>query len=430
LTRHQTSWVPVPEGSGFTVHNLPYGVFTPPGSEQARVGVAIGEHVLDIAALWAGTPLGADLAGGSLNRFLRRGPAEWAYVRREVTRVLTTDERRAHAERNLWRIGEVSLRLPFEVADYVDFYACEAHATNAGRIFRPTGDVLLPNWRSLPVGYHGRAGTVVVSGTEVRRPNGQYPAESEAGEAAGTGKAAEQVAGTGKAAGAGEVAFGPTRRLDFEAEVGFVVGAPSEPGTSVPISAFPQHVFGAVLVNDWSARDIQSWEYRPLGPFLGKSFATSVSAWVVPLAALQQARVATPPQGPPPLPYLAEKEPWGLDLDLTVRLNGHPISRPRFREMYWSPAQMLAHLTVNGASLRPGDLYASGTVSGWDRDQRGCLLELTWNGRDPLTLPDGTQRAYLSDGDTVTISATAPGPNGTRIAFGEVTGSVLPAAPC
>lgn len=396
------SWVPVPEGSGFTLDNLPYGVFTPLRGGRPvggpRVGVAIGEHVLDLAAMWAGTPLGADLATGSLNRFLRRGPGEWAYVRAEVRRMLGTDERRRFCERNLHRIDEVTLRLPIEVADYVDFYASEAHATNLGRIFRPDApEPLLPNWRHLPVGYHGRAGTVVPSGTPVRRPSGQ------------------------RAAGD----FGPSLRLDIEAEVGFVVGAPSALGEPVSTGAFADHVFGVVLVNDWSARDLQRWEYQPLGPFLGKSFATSISPWVVPLAALEAARVPVPDQHPEPLPYLAEKEPWGLDLQLEILLNGEVVSRPPYRDTYWSPAQMLAHMTVNGASLRTGDLYASGTVSGRDADQRGSLIELSWNGERPLRLADGTVRTFLADGDTVTIRATAPGTGGGRIGLGEVSGTVV-----
>ena len=391
------SWVPVPQGSGLTLDALPYGVFRP-RSGPARVGVAIGGHVLDLAAMWAGTPLGADLATDSLNRFLRRGPREWAYVRREVRRMLETDDRRRFCERNLHRADEVELLLPVEVADYVDFYASEAHATNLGRIFRPDGEALLPNWKHLPVGYHGRAGTVVPSGTPVRRPSGQR--------------------------GPGD--FGPSLKLDIEAEVGFVVGAPSRLGEPVGTGAFAEHVFGVVLVNDWSARDLQRWEYQPLGPFLGKSFATSVSPWVLPLEALEHARVPVPPQtDPEPLPYLAEKQPWGLDLRLEVVLNGETVSRPPYRDTYWSPAQMLAHLTANGASLRTGDLYASGTVSGEAPDQRGSLIELSWNGERPLRLADGSTRTFLQDGDTVTLRATAPGPGGTSLDLGEVTGSVV-----
>lgn len=253
MTSLQT-WVPVPEGSDFPVQNLPYGVFTPRGSSQARVGVAIGESVLDLSAVWAGTPLGADLATGSLNLFMRRGPGEWAYVRERVTDLLTTEGERRLVEANLHRIDEVRLHLPVEVADYVDFYASEQHATNLGHIFRPDGEALLPNWKHLPVGYHGRAGTVVASETGIRRPSGQR-----------------------KGPGDPAPVFGPTVKLDIEAELGFVVGAGSTLGEPVSVDDFAQHVFGAVLLNDWSARDIQAWEYVPLGPFLGKSFATSIS---------------------------------------------------------------------------------------------------------------------------------------------------------
>ena len=301
-------------------------------------------------------------------------------------------------------ISEVRWHLPFHVADYVDFYSSLEHATNMGRMFRPDADPLTPNWRWLPIGYHGRAGTVQVSGTPVVRPSGQRKAPTD-----------------------DAPTFGPSQRLDIEAEVGFVVGTPSELGRPVPLSAFPEHVFGVCLVNDWSARDLQVWEYVPLGPFLGKSFLTSVSPWVVPLAALEAARVAPPARQPQPLPYLDDTgEPWGLDLTLEVRLNGELVSCPPFGSLYWTPAQQLAHMTVNGASLRTGDLYASGTVSGPQRDQRGSFIELSWGGTEPLTLSDGSTRTFLEDGDVVTITATAPGPGGTRIAFGEVTGRVEP----
>jgi fumarylacetoacetase len=297
----------------------------------------------------------------------------------------------------------VELLLPFEVADYVDFYASEHHASNLGRLFRPDAEPLLPNWKHLPVGYHGRAGTVVVSGTGIVRPSGQRKGPADPAPV-----------------------FGPSVRLDIEAELGFVVGAGSPLGTPVPAGAFADHVFGAVLVNDWSARDLQAWEYVPLGPHLGKSFATSVSPWVVPIAALQAARVPLPGQDPRPLPYLRETQDWGLDIDLAVAWNGEVVSRPPYASMYWSPAQMLAHMTVNGASARTGDLFASGTVSGPDRAQRGAFIELTWGGTEPVTV-NGEPRTFLEDGDTVTITATAPGPGGVRIGFGEVTGTVLPA---
>jgi fumarylacetoacetase len=300
----------------------------------------------------------------------------------------------------------VALHLPFTVADYVDFYCSLDHASNVGRIFRPDADPLLPNWRHLPIGYHGRAGTVVVSGTPVVRPCGQR-----------------------RPPGAEAPTFGPSVRLDIEAEVGFVVGVGSRLGEPVPLEAFADHVFGVVLLNDWSARDIQAWEYQPLGPFLGKSFATSISPWVVPLEALDAARLVGPTQDPAPLSYLRRAEPWALDLSIEVALNGTVVSRPPFAGMYWTPDQMLAHMTVNGASTRTGDLYASGTVSGPDPSQRGSLIELTWNGSEPLALADGEKRSFLEDGDTVTISATAPAADGTRLSLGDVTGTILPARP-
>jgi fumarylacetoacetase len=291
--------------------------------------------------------------------------------------------------------------MPFTVADYVDFYASEHHATNLGRIFRPDGDALTPNWKHLPIGYHGRAGTVVVSGTPIRRPSGQRRSPD------------------------GEITFGPSIRLDIETELGFVVGTPSTLGDPVPIDDFDQHVFGVCLVDDWSARDIQAWEYVPLGPFLGKSFATSVSPWIVPLAALHGARIAPPDQSPEPLPYLRSTSPWGFNIDFVVSLNRTEISRPPYALMYWSAAQMLAHMTANGASLRTGDLFASGTVSGADPDQRGSLLELSWNGTEPLTLADGSTRTFLEDGDTVTISARAHLADGARLELGEVSGTIV-----
>jgi fumarylacetoacetase len=295
--------------------------------------------------------------------------------------------------------------MPFTVADYVDFYSSEHHARNLGRILRPGQPELPPNWKHLPVGYHGRAGTVVVSGTDVVRPSGQRRTPE------------------------GEVVFGPTTRLDIEAEVGYVVGVPSSLGSPVPLDAFADHVFGICLVNDWSARDIQGWEYQPLGPFLGKSFATSVAAWVTPLAALDAAWIAPPPRDPQLLPYLddAGAPPYGLDLRLEVRLNENLVSVPLFAQMYWTGAQQLAHMTVNGASLRTGDLFASGTVSGPERGERGSLVELSWNGAEPITLADGRERTFLEDGDEVVITATAPAPDGETIELGEVRGRVVAA---
>ncbi|MEV4946248.1 fumarylacetoacetase [Streptomyces sp. NPDC053755] len=398
------------EGDPFGPHNLPYGVFSTadePG--RRRVGVRIGGHVLDAgaAAHALGSPYAALLARPSLNPLLAAGRTAWRDVRRALTAWVTVPAHRPDIEPLLHPLDSVTLHLPYEVADYVDFYASEHHATNVGRIFRPDGDALTPNWKHLPIGYHGRAGTVVVSGTDVVRPSGQRKAPTDAAPV-----------------------FGPSVKLDIEAEVGFVVGTPSALGSPVALGDFPEHVFGLTLLNDWSARDIQAWEYVPLGPFLGKSFTTSVSAWVTPLEALEAARVSPPARDFDLLPYLddaGEEVPGGFDLRITVRINGEVVSEPPFSTMYWTAAQQLAHMTVNGASLRTGDLYGSGTVSGPEVDQRGSLLELTWNGRDPLELAAG-KRTFLEDGDEVTLTAWAPGPDGTRVGLGEVTGRIVPSA--
>ncbi|SHM71350.1 fumarylacetoacetase [Cryptosporangium aurantiacum] len=392
------TWLDLPPDTGFGVANLPYGVFSTDGTAP-RTGVAIGDFVLDLA----GATGEAVHATGSLNAFLARGSAEWARLRRRLTEWLTDPAHRSAVEPHLVPRPAVTMHLPIEVADYVDFYSSQHHAENLGRMFRPGSPPLTPNWKHLPIGYHGRAGTVQVSGTPVVRPSGQRLAD-------------------------GVPVFGPSARLDIEAEVGFVVGTPSSLGVPVPVSDFAEHVFGVCLVNDWSARDLQAWEYVPLGPFLGKSFLTSVSPWVVPLAALDAARIDPPDRDTDLLPYLDDtKARWSLDLTLEVRLNGSLVSSPPFGLLYWTAAQQLAHLTINGANLRTGDLYASGTVSGPERDQRGSLIELSWGGAEPLTLPDGATRTFLEDGDVVSITATAPGPDGSRLSFGEVLGRVEPA---
>jgi fumarylacetoacetase len=376
------------DGDGFGVDHLPYGVFS---SEEStpRVGVRLGDDVVDVSTVRP------ELDRPSLNDLMALGPGAWADTRAEITALVSAGQLPTHP------LDSVALHLPFMVADYVDFYASLDHASNVGRIFRPDQEPLLPNWRHLPVGYHGRSATVVVSGTPVVRPCGQRrPPQDDF------------------------PTYGPSRRLDIEAELGFVVGVGSELGSRIGADEFEQHVFGVVGLNDWSARDIQAWEYVPLGPFLGKSFATSVSAWVTPLAALTAARVDLPAQDPPPLPYLdAGSETWALDIEVEVVLNGEVVSRPPYRTMYWSPAQMLAHLTVNGASTRTGDLFASGTISGPERDQRGSFLELSWGGKEPFA--DG--RTFLEDGDEVTLRYSAPGTAGGRIALGEVTGRIEPA---
>ncbi|WP_037363216.1 fumarylacetoacetase [Amycolatopsis orientalis] len=383
----------IPAGSPFGVENLPYGVFSA-GDGSPRVGVRVGEHVLDLSIA-----LGDEVfAEPTLNAFMAQGYDRWVEVRTRL-QPLVTGEVPAEA---VHAVADVQLHLPVEVADYVDFYASEHHASNVGRLFRPDAEPLLPNWKHLPVGYHGRSGTVYVSGTDVVRPSGQRKGED------------------------GPV-FGPSVRLDIEAELGFVVGAGTPANTPIPPDDFPRHVFGAVLLNDWSARDIQAWEYVPLGPNLGKSFATSISPWVVPILALEGARVPLPGQtSPEPLPYLRETSPWGLDITLSVEWNGQEVARPPYREMYWSPAQMLAHLTVNGASARTGDLYGSGTISGPEPTERGSFLELSWGGRDPLTV-NGESRTFLQDGDEVAITGEATTSSGAKLGFGEVRGRILPA---
>jgi fumarylacetoacetase len=391
-----STWVDGAAGSLFDVDNLPYGVFSRPG-EEPRVGVRIGEHVLDLAPLADDADL---LLRRSLNSLMAADKDSRSALRSWVAGMLADEGRRAEVEPHLLPLADVTLHLPVEIGDYVDFYASLDHATNVGRIFRPDGDALTPNWRHLPIGYHGRSGTVVPSGTPVVRPQGQRKPPTEE-----------------------SPTFGPSRRLDIEAELGFVVGSPSALADRVEVDGFADHVFGLVGLNDWSARDIQAWEYVPLGPFLGKSFATSISHWVTPLEALDAAWVDLPGQDPEPLPYLTGRAARGLDIDVEVVLNGEVVSRPPYRSMYWSPAQMLAHLTVNGASVRTGDLFASGTISGPEPGQRGSFLELSWGGKEPF----GDGRTFLEDGDEVVLRYTAPGTGGGRIALGEVAGRIEPA---
>ncbi len=403
-----SSWVEGADGSDYSAAVLPMGVAVLPGESAPHTVTRIGDQLLDLNAIGlsglARDDISALLTTGTLNHVLAAGRPVWRELRATLTTWLSDDTYRERVAPHLHPVSTARLVLPFEVADYVDFYSSEQHARNVGAIFRPDSPALPENWKHLPIGYHGRSGTVVVSGTDVVRPHGQR-----------------------KPRDAAEPSFGPSARLDIEAEVGFVVGTPSTLGSPVHAGSLTDHVFGVVLVNDWSARDIQAWEYVPLGPFLGKSFATSISPWVTPLDALAPARCPLAAQDPPVLDYLRDDDPWCLDLRLSVTLNGTLVSEPPFATQYWSPGQQMAHLTVNGASLRSGDLFASGTVTGPERHQRGSLLELSWGGREPFTLDDGSERTFLEDGDTVTISGWAPGPDGRRVGLGEVTGTVLAA---
>ncbi len=402
------TWWEQPDDAAYGLGTLPYGVFSWDDA-PSRVGVRVGDHVVDLSEV--AQALGhehADVfAEPSLNALMELGTRRCREVRAWVRELFVDDTYRGLVEAQLRRVADVRLRLPFEVADYVDFYASESHASNVGKIFRPDSPDLPPSWRHLPIGYHGRAGTIVVSGTDVVRPNGQQRPGPD-----------------------GVPPFGPSSKLDIECEVGFVVSGGTAPGTSVRVGDARDHLFGVVLLNDWSARDIQAWEYVPLGPFLGKSFATSISAWVVPFEAFAHAEVLLPGQDPPVLPYLqgqTDHDVFGLDLHLEVRVNGSLVSAPEFRDMYWSPAQMLAHLTVNGATLRTGDLFASGTVSGSSPETYGSMLERTWNATEPVDLGNGTSRGFLEDGDVVTLTGWAPGPDGARVTLGEVSGTVRPA---
>ena len=373
---------------------LPYAAAERDG--RSFLCVAVEDRVLDLGFLNC-----PETSHHNLDRLLSAGPEVWHAVRTSILDALAADDDLLAPF--FHPLEACRFALAHTVGDYVDFYSSIHHAENLGRLFRPDADPLMPNWRHLPVGYHGRGGTVCASGVPIARPCGQRRTAD------------------------GRIEFGPSTRLDIEAEIGFLVGTPTKLGVPVDTASFRGHVFGLFVVNDWSARDIQAWEYQPLGPFLGKSFATSASPWIVPLEALAEARISPPTQEPEPLPYLRSVESWGLDITLEVALNGQVISRPPFADMYWTPDQQLAHMTVNGASLRPGDIYASGTVSGAHRDQFGSLIEITVNGSELLLLPDGASRAFLEDGDEVDISAAMTA-NGSQFHLGTVSATILPAS--
>ncbi len=425
-----TPFLDLDPASGFGLDNLPYGVFST-DKEPARVGVRIGDYVLDLSVLEAHGVIAVAGAGRSpvfsrpsLNAFMALGPDAWAAIRSHLQELLSTEGSPALRDSETLRqsaivpLEDVTMHLPAEIGDYTDFYSSRQHATNVGAMFRDPDNALLPNWLHLPVGYHGRASSVVVSGTDVVRPKGQLKPNDEE-----------------------PPVFGPSRLLDIELELGFFVGAGNDLGTSIPVNEASRHIFGFVLVNDWSARDIQKWEYVPLGPFLGKSFATSISPWVVPYAALEAFRIEgeaqTPEAGNPALlDYLKQSGPRSLDLALEVALETetmreagtepHVVSRSNAKYLYWSPEQQLAHHTVNGCNARPGDLMASGTISGETPDSYGSMLEMTWRGTKPLSMPGGQERKFLADGDRVVLSGMAVSGD-KKVGFGEVDGTVRPA---
>ncbi len=408
------SWIPVPEGSPFPVTNLPLGVGHT-GDGRPRAWVAVGDAALDldaVAALGMFADLGVAegcLSRSDLNLHLGAGPRVWSAVRSRIAELLDDPAAASRLEAHVHDRARLTMGVPVSPRDYVDFYSSIHHATNLGRMFRPGGEPLLDNWRRIPVGYHGRCGTLLPDGASVVRPCGHRLVD-------------------------GEPVVGPSQRLDIELEVGTVVGVGSRVGTPVAIADAADHLYGMCLVNDWSARDIQAFEYQPLGPFLGKSFATSVSPWLVSFEALAPFRVDPPRQDPVPAEQLRTATPWGFDLHLEVYLDsaamraaGTPpqcISRVGFADMYWTPAQQLAHMTMNGASVGPGDLFASGTVSGPEPGSEGSLIELTGQGEHPLELPDGTTRAFLEDGDRVELRGWAGADPATRIGLGSVRGTV------
>ncbi|MBP2302960.1 fumarylacetoacetase [Azospirillum picis] len=415
------SFVEVAPDSHFPIQNLPFGVFSTAADPARRVGVAIGDLVLDLAVLEraglldAGAPV---FACDSLNPFMALGRDAWRRTRARVSELLRHDTATLRDDaglraRALVPMAEAVMHLPVRIGGYTDFYSSREHATNVGSMFRDPKNALLPNWLHIPIGYNGRASSVVVGGTPIRRPNGQT-----------------------KAPTAEAPSFGPCRKLDFELETAFIVGRGNALGEPIPVGEAEAHIFGMVLMNDWSARDLQQWEYVPLGPFNAKSFGTSISPWVVTMEALEPFRTAGPVQDPQPLPYLRQDGPQGFDLHLEVALkpgggdgggdDETTICRTNFRHMYWSMAQQLAHHTVSGCDTRTGDLMGSGTISGPEPDSFGSLLELTWNGQKPLTLAGGQTRAFLEDGDDVVMTGWCQG-NGYRVGFGRVSGQVLPA---
>jgi fumarylacetoacetase len=413
------SFIDVDPSSDFPIQNLPYGVFFTPERPDLRVGVAIGDFVLDLAVLEAAGLIRFENASGvfarpSLNAFMALGPKVWSKTRARISELLRHDHPELRDNRELRNRALVAqdfaqMHMPIEVQGFTDFYSSKEHATNVGIMFRGKDNALMPNWLSIPIGYNGRASTVVVSGTPIRRPRGQL-----------------------KPPTADQPSFGPCKRLDFELEMGVVIGQASAMGEMLTEQQAQEMIFGFTLLNDWSARDIQAWEYVPLGPFQAKAFGTSISPWVVTREALEPFRVHGPVQDPVPLPYLQQKGANNYDLQLSVDLKAekmakpNTISRTNFKYMYWSSVQQLVHHASSGCAMNVGDLLGSGTISGAEKSERGSMLELSWGGAEPLDLGNGVQRSFLEDGDSLTMRGWCQG-DGYRIGFGEVEGTILPA---
>lgn len=414
------SFIEVSLESHFPIQNLPYGVFSTEGNTRHRIGVAIGDYVLDVGEvvhLFTGPVMSqnhAVLKKETLNTFMGLGSAAWKETRATLQKILSKDEavlRDDQELRNRCLVlqDQVRMHLPAHIGDYTDFYSSRDHAINVGTMFRGKDNALMPNWVHLPVGYHGRASSVVVSGTPIRRPCGQTrPDDSK------------------------PPVFGPCKLLDMELEMAFFCGPGNNLGEPIPISKAHEHIFGMVIMNDWSARDIQKWEYVPLGPFLGKNFGTSISPWVVTMEALQPFAHENQVQDPTPLPYLQHSDPYSFDVHLEVSVSYDPSKKPptlcksNLRNMYWTPKQQLTHHTVTGCNVKPGDLMASGTISGSSPDSFGSMLELCWKGTKPIDLGDGITRKFFQDGDEVIMTGYAQG-DGFRVGFGECRGKILPA---
>ncbi|OHX67278.1 fumarylacetoacetase [Flammeovirga pacifica] len=402
------SWVAIPENSDFPIQNLPYGIFSSKDNPQKRIGVAIGDHILDLEKV--GHHLSVKdkkvFSTDVLNDFMALGKEVHQKVRQDIFELLSEGNKTIGIE-SLTHQNDVTLYLPVRIGDYTDFYSSEEHATNVGIMFRGKDNALMPNWKHIPVGYHGRASSIVVSGTDLHRPKGQkMPPNAES------------------------PVYGPSSRMDIELEMAFVVGKSTELGDTVEADNAEDYIFGMMLFNDWSARDIQKWEYVPLGPFLGKNFGSTVSPWVVTLEALAPFRTSGPEQSPTPLSYLQTSGPKAFDIQLEVSLQAEGLApqvicNSNFKYLYWSMSQQLAHQTVNGCNLNIGDMCASGTISGPTKNSFGSLLELTWNGTEPITLSDGTERTFLEDNDTVIMKGWCE-KDGVRIGFGEAKGKILP----
>ncbi|KAM7530837.1 hypothetical protein LguiB_034247 [Lonicera macranthoides] len=413
------SFIDVDSHSHFPIENLPYGVFKPESGSEPRPGVAIGDYVLDLSVIASAGLFDGPLLSNSdcfhkpnLNKFLEMGRPAWKEARAMLQKLLSSSEpalrdNESLRQKALVPMDKVQMLLPIAIGDYTDFFSSMHHAKNCGLMFRGPQNPINPNWFHLPIAYHGRASSIVISGTDIVRPRGQgYPT------------------------GGSPPYFGPSRKLDFELEMAAVVGPGNELGKSVDVNKAADHIFGLVLMNDWSARDIQAWEYVPLGPFLGKSFGTTVSPWIVTLDALEPFVCDAPKQNPPPLPYLAEKKSKNYDISLEVRIkptgqeDSSVVTRSNFNHLYWTITQQLAHHTINGCNLRPGDLLGTGTISGPESDSYGCLLELTWNGEKELSL-GGTPRKFLEDGDEVIFTGYCKGKD-YNVGFGTCAGKILP----